>query len=335
MNKNRMILAAVGGGLGLVILVLAFLTWMAFADKTAAIAGDEEEGTDGLETVVEKAESLSRKPIFPSKKSVTAIASNQQALVEWKDETLKLASRGDKVFPATTPAAFKTFLVADAKRLATLPGAVQNVLVKPDFKFGPFGEYISEGKMPAEGELAELQRRWDDVATVVELLSASGIAELTDVQFAARPVPESAADRKNTRKAGKKAGKKDPEPVKEPSVFTYTFAFTTRPVGFIKAMNALATGERFTVVDDFSFLRQHDQLAAALGGEDAKKNEQTSGRRRRGRRAAAVEEPKEDVNLKNGIVTDPLLDEPFAVTMTVSVYDFRSLEDEDKSEEVK
>jgi hypothetical protein len=37
-----------------------------------------------------------------------------------------------------------------------------------------------------------------------------------------------------------------------------------------------------------------------------------------------VEDKAEDV--KGGIVTDPVLDPPLAVTMTVSVYDFKSLE---------
>ena len=33
---------------------------------------------------------------------------------------------------------------------------------------------------------------------------------------------------------------------------------------------------------------------------------------------------------KNGLVTDPLKDDPLTVTMTVTVHDFRSLEEEGK-----
>ena len=38
---------------------------------------------------------------------------------------------------------------------------------------------------------------------------------------------------------------------------------------------------------------------------------------------------------KNGLVTDPLKDDPLTVTMTVTVHDFRSLEEEKSEEEGK
>jgi hypothetical protein len=112
------------------------------------------------------------------------------------------------------------------------------------------------------------------------------------------------------------------------------FTFTSRPAGIVKVLNALRTGERFTVVEDFSFVRERDVIAEALGG-DEKKEAASGGRRgRRGRRQAIEEEKKEDEPKNNGIITDPLLDSPCKVQMTVTVYDFRSLE-EVKGEEVK
>ena len=184
MNKTKMILAGIGGAAGLAVLVLAFLVWQAFSAKTAAIEGDDEEGIDGLETVEARAQGLSRKPVYPCAKSVDAISANQTAIDDWCKEGLKLAARGDKVFPKTTPAQFKADIVNDAKRLMALPGRVGGKLVKPDFAFGPFKDYIVEGKMPAEAELGTLQRQWDDVATIAEMLATNGVAELVDVQFA-------------------------------------------------------------------------------------------------------------------------------------------------------
>ena len=74
-------------------------------------------------------------------------------------------------------------------------------------------------------------------------------------------------------------------------------------------------------------------IAEALGG-DEKKDAAVSGARRgrRGRRgnAEAVSRPLEEAGAsvqKNGIITDPLLDAPFKAVMTVSVHDFRSLEE--------
>lgn len=347
MNKTKMILAGTGGAIGLVVLVLAFLVWQAFSAKTAAIEGDDEEGTDGLETVEARAQSMSRKTVYPCAASLSAIAANQKAVDDWCKEGLSLAARGDKVFTKTTPAQFKTDLVADARRLADLPGKAGGKLVKPDFAFGPFKDYIVEGKMPSETELGELQRKWDDVATVTELLSTNGIAELVDVQFAAAKTVESADAKDKRGKGGKRDKRMSPQvapaTLVSPVACSYVFSFSAKPAAFIRTLNALESCERFITVDDFSFVRPSDVIAESLGGEEKKASEtQASGRRgRRGRRggdavAAPVAEGgdgTEKAEGRNRIVTDPLLDAPMTVTMTVTVHDFRSLEE--KPEEVK
>ena len=329
MNKTKMILAGTGGVIGLAVLVMAYLTWSAFSAKTAALEGDEDEGTDGLETVMDKAGSLSRltqnHPVYPCQESLRAIASNQSAIVDWKTEATKLATRGDRVFQTTTPPAFKTFIVADAKRLAMLPGAVSGALVKPDFAFGPFREYIVEGKMPTEAQLPELQRRWDDVSTVVELLSQSGVAELTDVQFKGAEAKPEETNAKGKKKATK--GQTAAPAADGPQSYSYVFTFATKPAGFAKVLNALVVSERFISVDGFTFSRAKDALAEALGGEEKKEAAAAAGGRRGRRRGAAVQEKKEEKKeVSSGIVTDPLLEEPIAVTLTATVYDFRSLE---------
>ena len=103
MNKTKMILVGTGGAIGLVVLVFGFLVWQAFSAKTAAIEGDDEEGLDGLETVESRAQTLSRKPVYPCAASVAAIEKNQSALGEWCKEGLTLAARGDRTYPKTTP----------------------------------------------------------------------------------------------------------------------------------------------------------------------------------------------------------------------------------------
>ena len=332
MNKTKMILAGTGGVIGLAVLVMAYLTWSAFSAKTAALEGDEDEGTDGLETVMNKAESLSRltpnHPVYPCQESLKAIASNQSAIVDWKAEATKLVTRGDRVFPKTTPPAFKTFIVTDAKRLAMLPGTVSGALVKPDFAFGPFREYIVEGKMPAEAQLPELQRRWDDVATVVELLSQSGVAELTDVQFKGAEAKAEETNAKGKKK-GTKSSQKAAPAADGPQSYSYVFTFATKPAGFAKILNALVVSERFISVDGFTFSRAKDALAEALGGEEKKEAAAAAGGRRGRRRGAVVQEKKDEKKeASSGIVTDPLLEEPVTVTLTATVYDFRSLEAE-------
>ena len=336
MNKTKMILAVTGGVIGLAVLAMAYLTWNAFAAKTAALEGDEEEGTDGLETVMERAESLSRltpkHPVYPCKASVDAIKANQDKIDDWRAEATKLVTRGDRVFPTTTAAQFKDEIVKDAKRLAMLPGAVSGALVKPDFAFGPFREYIVEGKMPAEAQLAELRRRWDDVSTLVEILAKSGVAELTDVQFKAEEKKDEVQETKGKKKGpkAKDKGQKPASAIGNPSSYAYVLTFTTKPAGLVKALNALMVCERFVTVDDFTFGRAKDALGEALGGTEKKKDTAAQGRRRGRRRGAAVQEEKEDEKgaADSGIVTDPLLEEPISVVLTATVSDFHSLEEQ-------
>ena len=121
---------------------------------------------------------------------------------------------------------------------------------------------------------------------------------------------------------------------------SYVFTFAAKPAAFIRMLNELEASERFITVDSFTFARPVDAIAAALGGDDKKAVEaQASGGRRgrRGRRGseqpAPVAEGGDGTGVaKNGLVTDPLKDDPLTVTMTVTVSDFRSLE-ETKSEE--
>lgn len=341
MNKTKMILAATGGAIGLAVLVMAYFVWSAYSAKVAALEGDDETGDEGLETVKAAAESLSSVSggkIYPCPASVKAVESNTLAVVAWKEEAAKLAARGDRPVKVTTPPQFKSDMIEAAKRLAGLPGVANGKLVKPDFAFGPFKPYVAEGQMPAEAKLAELTRQWDDVVTVVEQLAASGIAELLDVQLKAdaAQAKDAAADRKKARRPARGKAGADEENADKPVSHTYLFSFTTRAPGLVKAINALATGERFIVIDKMTFVREKDVIAEALGDGAKKDAAQASAGGRRGRRRGrAVEEKQEEkAEEKGGIVTDPLLDAPLKVDLTVTVYDFRSLEEE-KTEEKK
>jgi len=344
MNKTKLILSVTGGAIGVAVAAASVLVWMAFSGRTANLEGDMDDPENeivGLEQVRSKAAELSRKPVYPCAESVKAIESNSVRIAEWKAEALKLASRGDMVFKPTTPAAFKTFLVADAKRLSALPGAADGRLVKPDFSFGPFKDYISGDTMPTEGQLAVLQRQWFDISTMVEMLGAAGISELFDVavKAAAAEQGQETNDRakaKPRKPAAKKKGSSPDE--KKPSAQTYVISFSALPAAFVRMVNALGSSERFMVVDDFSFFREKDAIADALGGEKKESSEAPSTGRRRRRRAEAEEAKPAEQAEKSGIVTDPARDVPLKVSMTVSVYDFGSLEETkpgDKGEEVK
>lgn len=336
MNKNRMILAAVGGVIAVAALAAAAFAYFAYEAKVAAVEGDDE--TEGLESVVAKAQRLARAPVYPCAKSVEELDGNSEKVAEWLKAVRSYASAGDRVYEKTTPAAFKTFLVKDAKRLASLPGEVSGAIARPEFAFGPFNNYITGGDMPSEAQLSELQRRWDDVATVTEALAACGVGELVDVQFTIQEnkPEEAAADKKPKRNArkqgkGKAAASAQGAPDSLSSARPYVFVFTARPQALVKVVNAFATSERFITVDGLSFRRAKDAIAEALAADEKKSDVAQSGGRRRRRGGGDLQQPAEEKKSEPsvGIVTDPVLDAPFTVTMSVTVHDFRSLEDSD------
>lgn len=339
MNKTKMILIGIGGGVGLLVLVAAYFAWSAFSDRTIATEGDYDGEVTGFDSVMSEAQQLSRKKIYPCAASLREIESNRTVIVEWTKEATKLATRGDRAFPSTTPAQFKTDMVNEAQRLRALPGRVTGKLTKPDFAFGPFKEYVAGGSMPKDSELPELQRKWDDVVTVVETIAACGVAELTDIQFKAVEEREQGTGNRDQKKAkaktrGQKTKDKGQRPSSDvfcPLSFSYVISFNARPAALVKVLNALVVCERFITVDALTFARPKDAVAAAFG-EDEKKQEASGGRRgRRGRRggaeASAPESDGKDKS-KNRIVTDPLLDEPMSVVLTVTVSDFNSLNGE-------
>lgn len=335
MDKTKMILVGTGGAIGLGVLVIGFFTWMAFSDKTKALEGDEEGMTDGLETVVSKAQSLTRAKVYPCAASVAALESNRNVLVEWRAEAIRLATRGDRIYEATTPPSFKAFIVADAKRLSELPGGVAGKFTKPDFAFGPFKDYVVEGKMPDPAKLPDLQRQWDDVATVVEILSQNGVRELTDIQFVQpKEEPKNEAPRSNRGKTSQASRTPQTSQTSQTS-HTYVFAFDAKPTAFGKVVNALVTSERFVTVDSFTFARAMDGISEALGGEEKKESAARPGRRAR-RARAAVETPtaeKDAAAKKGSVIVDPAADDPISVRMTVTVTDFGSLAEEKKEEQ--
>ena len=338
MSKSKIALAAVGGVSAVAVLAMCVVLWLAFSAKTAALEGDMESGTEGLESVVGSAKRLSTGKVYPGPESVNAVKADVERIAGWRKDAVMFAQRGDRVFEKTTPPAFKSFIVRDAKRIAALAGAVDGALVRQDFEFGPFKPYIAEGKMPDEAQLQELQRRWDDISGLAETLSANGVAELVSVAFRdASAEAEKEKEKKNTaqqrRNRGGGARNAEAKDVFKPMSHSYVVVFRARPNALVKAINAISSGERFVVVDSLSFEHEGDALISALGGEDkanANAQQQAPGRRRR-RRGGDEGQPKvdpaavADAAKKDGIVTDPSLDDPFTVTMAITVYDFNSL----------
>ena len=187
--------------------------------------------------------------------------------------------------------------------------------------------------MPARDGLARLQRQWYDITSLIELLATNGVIRLTDLQVVEVKAPTAEAESKTKSKAKSKAKVEAEET--EPSVETYRLTFQAKPAALVGVIRTLSFQKRFTVVESFGFSRERDAIAEAFGVGEKKEIAAASagrqGRRRRGVVAEAVKtaEKKSNASL-GGVVFDPETDSTLNVALTVSVYDFRTLEGDEK-----
>jgi len=335
MNKTKTVLAAVGGVTLVATLAAGVFAWSAYSAKTAAQEGNDE-GVEGLDSVMSKAERLMSKPVKPSAESVRLLKESRDAVETWRNEAFAVASVGDRRIQPTTDAAFKEFIVGDARRLQGLPAGVEQKMLDAAFDFGPFKPYIAEGKMPDAAALKELQRKWDDVAMLIETLSECGVESVTAIALktTAAPKEEEATPKKNKKMKAKAKVKTDALTIK-PVSYTYEITCRMRPASLVKTLNTLSTSERFAVVNDFVLHREKDTIAEALGAGKAKDDSstQTTRRRRRGATATAEKTPVAAEVPRVTVVTDPAEDAPFGVKLTVEVYDFQSAETVEENKE--
>lgn len=345
MSKTKITLAAIGG-----VSLVAILGAMIFAYLAFDAQSTGEEDLESLVDVVRAKQHTEIKVADGKLKLPTCDASKEaldgqcEQMKIWREEAYRLAARGDTPIKPMSVAQFKEFIISEAHRMESLPVNSTNKIVEADFGFGPFKPYISEGKMPEQSELKDLQRKFDDVVRIIEMLSESGITRVKALDLDERHAAPKASQQTETKTRGrnnknnaqaKKPTTKEPE-VFKPETHTYRVICSTTPAAFVRALNRFATCERFIVVDEFTLDLERDTIAAELSG-DGKKEEFGSSRRNRGARAVEVEEQTNEEGAavpKVTPVTDPMTDSSFEAILTISVHDFKSLEETaDKPEE--
>jgi len=325
MNKSQMILAAIGGTTVVGALVLGYFIWDASSVKS--------EKAETLESSIESARGVMKKlPVKADKAELQVYADSVAVYDEWRAGAAKIAASGDIVVENTSSAEFKTTMVGDARRLASLPGCFDGKLVKGEFGFG-FPDYITGGAMPPKDEagLKRLQREWNDVSSVLKTLAECGESEIgiTGVQMGKAKVTEQEEEQQQAKSKKGKA-KKNAKPKKgveeekseSVSITSFTVDFVARPSALVKTLNAFATKPRFVVVENCTFVREKDELAEALGDASKGGGDRASSGRKRGRKA----QQEEKTEAATGFVTDPMTAPLMKVTMAISVYDFGTLE---------
>ena len=223
-------------------------------------------------------------------------------------------------------------VVDEARALSELPGGVEGKIVKPDFTFG-FPDFVTGDKLPEKEKLPQLQRQWADIRTMVETLQACGIVELVRIEPTLVKQPTVAEQQPKETKRKNRRKKADEEAKPAYTEERYAIDFRAKPASLVKVVNALATSQRFIVVESLDFTRESDMIGKALGegdkrGADA---EQQSSRPRRRRRGAEQAEFGADAaatdaaaEADKGVVNDPDKEEPFLAKAVVLTYDFGS-----------
>jgi len=328
MSKNQIVMCAIGGVTLVAAGVLGYLAFDSYSAKGEAV---EER-----EAAVSSVQRLLRADVSPVKESELAYRKNSDTLAGWTEAALATAAVGDKAVKAdVNPAAFKQKLVDEARALSELPGGVDGKIMKDVSAFG-FPEFVSGDKLPEQAMLPQLQRQWGDVCYVVEKLQSCGVVEVVKIAPAAQASQAAQPQKEEKPKKGKKKQKNAEEEKPAYTVEKYDVQFRAKPAAFVKAVNVLATCDRFVVVDSMSFAREGDMIAAALGEGPKTQSaaaSQPSGRRRRRSQSAEQEQQaaEEQGAEKTGVATDPEKESPFLVTMEVSTYDFGSAAKDDQS----
>ncbi len=318
MSRYQITMLATGGAALVVSAALGVLAFSAYSAKSEAA-----EAAEGDSAAVR---SLLGSAISPDAASVAAINKNRDALAGWTEAAISTASAGDRKIDAdVNEAALKQKLVDEARTMAALPGGVDGRIMKDVSAFG-FPEFVTGDKLPEKDQLPRLQRLWGDVCTLVETLSDCGVVEIVRIAPAVAKQPDPAAEAKESRGSRNRRRKDAAEEKPAYTEEKYSIEFRAKPAALVKVVNALATSQRFVVLDSIDFAREGDMIGKALGeGEKRGADEKQSAKPRRRRRSEAEQEFGEAAaaeDADNGIVNDPAKEAPFLVKATVSTYDF-------------
>lgn len=311
LSKNQQIVFAALGVWGVAVAGVGYLYWSALSDRQQA----QQDFSDAEAKIDE----FYSRPVFPEKKSIDAVKTNEQTYAEWREKAILRAAEGDRTYAPVSGSQFKQHLQTVVGRLAELPGGTaEGKLAAPNFGWSFADELQAGAKLPDLEETPLLQARLGIVADLAELMSESGVVELRQLSYL--PPPKAPVDPRARR---------NKKPAAEPEFDKMDFSaeFLARPPAVVAVLNALAGDDRFSVVTSLS-MRSSDPEAFAkrLAGPEEKENEAAGGRRgRRGRRHVVQEEtePKEEDAQKSRIITDPETDPPVFVSIKFSVYDFR------------
>lgn len=325
MSKQQIIGLAGGGAFVLCAGALGFMLFSAWAEK-----GEKEEQLEGETSSYTRYNSAA---VYPSRKSIDSVKSNQVAYAEWYERAMAVAAKGDRKIAGMSPALFKQRLQAEVRRMLELPGVCSGKIAAPAFLFG-FEQFLGEGGvLPEAADVPRLASQLQTVAKVVDVLAESGLVELRQIQRPADPSKKSARGDDEDGQSKKSAkGNKGAKAADEPkeTVEEYGFELLARPAALVSALNQFTACELFVTVKNLAFKQSADVIVDRLNAAEAPDQGRGSGRSARLQRLRGGDDSKaKDAKAEEGskplsdrLVSDPEQDQPLLVTFTLEVRDF-------------
>lgn len=309
MSKNQLKMAVIGG-VGVVIALAAFgmvvMNSSAVTELRNKIAQERSSCAQkrGISSQVAKKVEEARKAL--SEKALAAYA--------------YVSTNDLKVAKVLEGAKLQNLMNADYERFKKLPEGSSRKIIKEDFAFGKFGDYI-KGKVPSKDEAQVLSRQWNDVSILTDILVDAGATELTEVKVIT-PKKEEVANTNQRGRASRgrnAANTANADNAKYASENeSYEITFLARPAALVKFLNLVSSSKRFFAVDSLKFEQAGDPLLQAIGAES--KDESTRKNRKN-------KKDDEDSSLSKVCVTDPATTEPFTVTLKISAMIFTEKEE--------
>lgn len=309
MSKNQLTMAVIGG-VGVVIALAAF--GMVVMNSSAV--------TELRDKIVQERSSYAQKRGISSQiaKKVEEVrkALNDKALAAYS----YVSTNDLRVAKVLEGAKLQNLMNADYERFKKLPEGTSRKIIKEDFAFGKFGDYI-KGKVPSKEEAQLLSRHWNDVSILTDILVEAGATELTDVKVITpkKEEPTNTNQRGRASRGRNLANASGADNVKYASENeSYEITFLARPAALVKFLNLISSSKRFFAVDSLKFEQAGDPLLQAIGAES--KDESTRKNRKN-------KKDDEDPSLSKICVTNPMTTEPFTVTMKISAMIFTEKEE--------
>ncbi len=356
--KKNMLVPAVGGVCGVIIVVLAVLLVQRLGDLSAA-RGEREDQARTLNDY------YSQTP-YPSDANRKVREADVVKLTETADAARALLAQGLVIPQGETPSQFVTRIGAaitalNERQKALRPKAL-GVSAKATEAEAPldygFGRYVVQGEMPVAGNVPRLATQFAAIEHMCSLLLDKGAMAITRVtrqpfDEVAAPVQEEAprSSRRNRRSAEKVAtpvaqGAAAVDPVLAADGVSrerYTVAFQARYNTLAEVMNALVQDPLFVVVTDVSIVRPQSLRTRV---DDMVKKRQTLRAQalRRAERSGgdmkAVQSAQEvplfgDASPAERLVTDPAHATPLEITLAFDVYAVPPLAKPDSGKEGK